>query len=298
MLCHYDPYCLFLTLQVLLPFQCLFCKLILPKSYAIKSGEIFRSMQPKTGNMSELVWLNYTLLSVFRKLLRGYYINNYFQDCLLCPTGFSANMAFMSALGSVSSLLVVGRKPSMEERVAVFSDALNHASIIDGIRLAERQQEVEIFVYRHCNMVHLEALLYVFSFSCFRLSLYIFFASYGSTCILFNRSTCKMKKKVVITDRWVLHAMDSTLFFGLPSCIMVSYYVLDAQKCFLIFVLKMSIFSLVACFAHWSHFRDHCTLYLWIMKSYLPYDAACLVWMGILLQCPSLPSFAGGMDFC
>lgn len=71
-------------------------------------------------------------------------------------------MAFLSALGSVSSLLAVGRKPSKDERVAIFSDALNHASIIDGIRLAERQQEAEVFVYRHCDMSHLNDLLYVF----------------------------------------------------------------------------------------------------------------------------------------
>lgn len=103
------------------------------------------------------------------------------EGCLLCPTGFSANMAFMSALGSVSSLLVVGRKPSKDERVAVFSDALNHASIIDGIHLAERQQEVEVFVYRHCDMAHLDALL----------------------------SSCKMGKKVVITDS--LFSMDGDI---------------------------------------------------------------------------------------
>ncbi|XP_008803821.2 8-amino-7-oxononanoate synthase isoform X2 [Phoenix dactylifera] len=100
------------------------------------------------------------------------------EDCLLCPTGFAANMAFLSALGSVSSLLAVGRKPSMDERLAIFSDALNHASIIDGIRLAERQQEAEVFVYRHCDMSHLNALL----------------------------SCCKMEKKIVITDS--LFSMD------------------------------------------------------------------------------------------
>lgn len=100
------------------------------------------------------------------------------QDCLVCPTGFAANMAFMSALGSVSSLLAVGRKPSKDERVAIFSDALNHASIIDGIRLAERQQEAECFVYRHCDMVHLDDLL----------------------------SCCTMEKKVVVTDS--LFSMD------------------------------------------------------------------------------------------
>lgn len=100
------------------------------------------------------------------------------EDCLICPTGFAANMAFMSALGSVSSLLVVGRKPSKDERVAIFSDSLNHASIIDGIRLAERQQEAESFVYRHCDMIHLDVML----------------------------SCCTMEKKVVVTDS--LFSMD------------------------------------------------------------------------------------------
>lgn len=88
------------------------------------------------------------------------------QDCLLCPTGFSANMAVMTALGSISSLLAVGRKPAEDERIAIFSDALNHASIIDGIRLLERQQEASVFVYKHCDMFHLDFLLCVPSSLC------------------------------------------------------------------------------------------------------------------------------------
>ncbi|CAL4923819.1 unnamed protein product [Urochloa decumbens] len=100
------------------------------------------------------------------------------EDCLLCPTGFSANMAVMTALGSISSLLAVGRKPAEHERIAIFSDALNHASIIDGIRLLERQQEALVFVYKHCDMFHLDFLL----------------------------SSCSMKKKVVVTDS--LFSMD------------------------------------------------------------------------------------------
>ncbi|KZV29688.1 2-amino-3-ketobutyrate coenzyme A ligase, mitochondrial [Dorcoceras hygrometricum] len=99
------------------------------------------------------------------------------EDCLLCPTGFSANMAFMTAVGSVS-LLIAGTKPSKDDKVAIFSDALNHASIIDGIRLAEKQGNAEAFVYRHCDMSHLDALL----------------------------SNCSMKKRVVITDS--LFSMD------------------------------------------------------------------------------------------
>ncbi|XP_009609590.1 8-amino-7-oxononanoate synthase [Nicotiana tomentosiformis] len=100
------------------------------------------------------------------------------EDCLLCPTGFSANMAFMTAVGNVSMLLASGGQPSVNARVAVFSDALNHASIIDGIRLAEKQKSIAVFVYRHCDMRHLNELL----------------------------TNCTMKRKVVITDS--LFSMD------------------------------------------------------------------------------------------
>ena len=68
-------------------------------------------------------------------------------------------MAVMVALGNIASLLAKTGKPLMEERIAIFSDSLNHASIIDGIRLAERQKSVEVFVYRHCDMSHLSSLL-------------------------------------------------------------------------------------------------------------------------------------------
>ncbi|XP_024461675.2 8-amino-7-oxononanoate synthase isoform X3 [Populus trichocarpa] len=100
------------------------------------------------------------------------------EDCLLCPTGFAANMAVMVALGNIVSLLAAAEKPMKEDRIALFSDALNHASIIDGIRLAERQHTVDVYVYRHCDMSHLSSLL----------------------------SSCELKKKVVVTDS--LFSMD------------------------------------------------------------------------------------------
>ncbi|KAK9291326.1 hypothetical protein L1049_019271 [Liquidambar formosana] len=100
------------------------------------------------------------------------------EDCLLCPTGFAANMAVMVALGNVGSLLATIGKPTKDERIAIFSDALNHASIIDGIRLAQQQQSVEVYVYRHCDMSHLNELL----------------------------SSCTLEKKVVVTDS--LFSMD------------------------------------------------------------------------------------------
>ena len=68
-------------------------------------------------------------------------------------------MAVMVALGNIGALLTAGRTPLEEERIAIFSDSLNHASIIDGIRLAERQKSLELFIYRHCDMSHLNALL-------------------------------------------------------------------------------------------------------------------------------------------
>lgn len=58
---------------------------------------------------------------------------------LLFGSGYLANTGIVAALA---------RKGGV-----VFSDALNHASIIDGCRLAG----AETFVYRHCDLEHLEA---------------------------------------------------------------------------------------------------------------------------------------------
>ena len=63
------------------------------------------------------------------------------EACLLFPTGYQANIGAISAL--------VGREDS------VFSDALNHASIIDGCRLSGAR----VHVYPHCDVGALEAQL-------------------------------------------------------------------------------------------------------------------------------------------
>lgn len=65
----------------------------------------------------------------------------------------------MVTIANVASLLASGVKPEEHERVAIFSDALNHASIIDGITIAKRQRTVQLYVYRHCDMSHLDSLL-------------------------------------------------------------------------------------------------------------------------------------------
>eukprot|EP00887_Chlorella_sp_A99_P001839 scaffold19.g1839.t1 len=67
------------------------------------------------------------------------------QDCLLFPTGYAANLAVASVLAGAAD-------------VAVFSDELNHASIVDGARLV-RRAGAALHVYRHNDMEHLERLL-------------------------------------------------------------------------------------------------------------------------------------------
>ncbi len=63
------------------------------------------------------------------------------EAALLFPSGFAANLGVVTALGG--------------EDATVFSDALNHASIIDGCRLAR----AKVRVYRHADVDHLDALL-------------------------------------------------------------------------------------------------------------------------------------------
>lgn len=67
------------------------------------------------------------------------------QTCLLFPSGFAANLAAITALAS-------------DGKVAIFSDELNHASLIDGCRLA-RLRGASVHVFRHCDYNHLSDLL-------------------------------------------------------------------------------------------------------------------------------------------
>jgi 8-amino-7-oxononanoate synthase len=60
------------------------------------------------------------------------------EACLLFGSGYLANAGVVSALA--------------REGDVVFSDALNHASIVDGCRLSR----AETFVYYHCDTDHLE----------------------------------------------------------------------------------------------------------------------------------------------
>jgi len=60
------------------------------------------------------------------------------EACLLFGSGYLANVGVVSSLA--------------QEGDVVFSDALNHASIVDGCRLSR----AETFIYDHCDVGHLE----------------------------------------------------------------------------------------------------------------------------------------------
>jgi glycine C-acetyltransferase/8-amino-7-oxononanoate synthase len=63
------------------------------------------------------------------------------EACVLFGSGYLANLGVIGALAGSGDL--------------VFSDALNHASIVDGCRLSRAQ----VLVYRHLDLEHLEHLL-------------------------------------------------------------------------------------------------------------------------------------------
>ncbi len=63
------------------------------------------------------------------------------ERAIVFSSGYDANLGTLSAL--------------LGEDDAVYSDELNHASIIDGIRLSKAQK----FIYKHCDVEHLRELL-------------------------------------------------------------------------------------------------------------------------------------------
>jgi 8-amino-7-oxononanoate synthase len=69
-------------------------------------------------------------------------------DALFFCTGYMANLAVVSAMAQAG-----GIRPA--EDCTIFSDALNHASLIDGARLSR----APVKVYPHVDMAALEALL-------------------------------------------------------------------------------------------------------------------------------------------
>lgn len=74
------------------------------------------------------------------------------EDAIAWPSGYAANVGVITAL---LNPLKVRAEHFFEFGGVVFSDELNHASIIDGIRMS-RQKKV---IYKHCDLDDLESKL-------------------------------------------------------------------------------------------------------------------------------------------
>ena len=87
---------------------------------------------------SRLISGNMRLHEELEERLAGF---KQYPACILFGSGYAANVGVLSAL--------------MEEGDVIFSDALNHASIIDGCRLSR----ADVRIYRHRDTGHLESLI-------------------------------------------------------------------------------------------------------------------------------------------
>jgi 8-amino-7-oxononanoate synthase len=61
-------------------------------------------------------------------------------------TGFMANLSMLTALASLDA-------------ISIYSDELNHASLIDGIRMAKAQHQASVNIYPHSDLDSLQKLL-------------------------------------------------------------------------------------------------------------------------------------------
>lgn len=71
------------------------------------------------------------------------------EDAIVWPSGYSANVGIISAL---MNPIKVGVSDFFEKKGVIFSDELNHASIIDGCRMSKQK----IVVYKHNDVNDLE----------------------------------------------------------------------------------------------------------------------------------------------
>jgi 8-amino-7-oxononanoate synthase len=102
-----------------------------PRVVAALGGEASRAGTSATA--SRLVGGNAAVLGELERALAAWKGT---EDAVLFPSGYQANVGVLQALGSA-----LGGSP------LILSDALNHASIVDGCRLAR----AEIEVYAHCD---------------------------------------------------------------------------------------------------------------------------------------------------
>ena len=76
-----------------------------------------------------------------------------YDDAVLFGTGYQANGAILATLAT-DIPETPGTAPTNTAGMTIFSDELNHASLIDGIRMATRGN-AEVHIYPHKDMEHL-----------------------------------------------------------------------------------------------------------------------------------------------
>lgn len=92
-------------------------------------------------------------LSIHRKLEKTIAWFKHTDDAIVFPSGFSTNIGVIPALAQIISLDPNKQK---DRRVVIFSDELNHASIIEGCRLSK----AVIVKYNHCDVEDLNKKLH------------------------------------------------------------------------------------------------------------------------------------------
>lgn len=100
---------------------------------------------------SRLTTGNFTLHTSTERTLAGF---TGYDDAVLFGTGYQANGAVLATLAT-DMPDAPGTAPANTPGMTIFSDELNHASLIDGIRMATRGNAV-VHVYPHKDMEHLE----------------------------------------------------------------------------------------------------------------------------------------------
>ena len=96
-----------------------------------------------SGPRSSPLVCGYTV--AHRELEKGLALLKNTEECLLFPAGFAVNLGVLPSLAD-------------SKDCEIFSDRLNHASIVDGCRLASLKGAT-VTVYEHNDVGHLEALL-------------------------------------------------------------------------------------------------------------------------------------------
>ena len=100
---------------------------------------------------SRLTTGNFSIHSATERALASF---TGYEDAVLFGTGYQANTTTLAALAA-DIPEVPGSAPAGTPGMTIFSDARNHASVIDGIRLATRGG-AQVHVYPHTDMEYLD----------------------------------------------------------------------------------------------------------------------------------------------